>query len=269
MTAVARKPVTHFKPPAQQGAQRLSFGLSDEELFARLHESGDPHARELLVERLIPLARRLARRYANSSERLEDIVQVASLGLVKAIDRFDPAMGKPFGAFAVPTILGEIRRHLRDCTWSVHVTRSAQERSMATRQAIEVLQSETGHMPSVQELAQYMEVDQEEVLDALCVMQARHSTSLDTPPEDDLDATPRLDRLGSDEAGYEQVERRLAAVPALAHLEKRDREILTMGYLGEMSQAEIGAEIGVSQMQVSRLMRRALARAQEAVEASA
>ncbi|HEY1833459.1 MAG TPA: SigB/SigF/SigG family RNA polymerase sigma factor [Solirubrobacteraceae bacterium] len=261
-----RKPVAHINPPTAD-AQRLSFQPSERELFARLHETGDQHARELLVERLMPLARRLARRYANSSETLEDIVQVANLGLVKAIDRFDPELGKPFGAFAVPTILGEIRRHLRDCTWSVHVTRSAQERSMATRQAIEVLQSETGHMPSVQELAQYMEVDQEQVLDALCVMQARHSTSLDAPLEEDSEATPRLERLGGDDAGYEQVERRLAAAPALECLEERDRRILTMGYIGEMSQAEIGAEIGVSQMQVSRLMRRALARAQAVVDA--
>jgi RNA polymerase sigma-B factor len=237
-------------------------GLSEAQLFARWTEHGDQRAREEILERFMPLAKKLARRYARGSEAVEDVTQVANMGLVKAVDRFDPSRGKTFAAFAIPTVLGEIRRHLRDFTWSVHVVRGAQERSMDLRKAVDALESENGRPPTVHDLAQYLEIDHSEVLEGLEVLEARRATSLDAPAEDDPANASLLDQMGAFDANYELVDQRLSALPALAGLTEREREILVMAYLGELTQVEIGARLGVSQMQVSRLMRRALERAQ-------
>lgn len=236
---------------------------SNEQLFAAWREDGDRRAREALLERFMPLAKKLARRYASGSGTLEDVTQVANMGLLKAIDRFDPERGKAFAAFAIPTILGEVRRYLRDCSWSVHVARGSQERSMELRKAIDELEGATSHPPTVHEIAIYLELDQEEVLDALEVVQARRAASLDAPPDEDPTGSTRLERLGGLDGNFDRVERALSAFPALGALSRRERSILAMGYLGEMTQVEIGARLGVSQMQVSRLMRRALERAQQ------
>lgn len=240
---------------------------TNEELFVACKQHGDQRAREALLRRYLPLAKKLARRYASGSDALEDVTQVASMGLLKAIDRFDPDRGKAFAAFAIPTILGEVRRYLRDCSWSVHVARGSQERSMELRKAIDALEGATGHPPTVQELAQYLEIDQAEVLDALEVVQARRAASLDAPPEDDPLGASRLERLGDYDANFERVDRRLSAAPAVETLTERERGILAMAYIAEMTQVEIGARLGVSQMQVSRLMRRALDRAQQVAAA--
>ena len=149
------------------------------QLFER-HQAGDA-AREDLVRRFMPLARSLARRYDRSSEPFEDLLQVASLGLIKALDRFDPDMGHPFASFAVPTILGEMRRHFRDAGWSVHVPRGSQERALKVRDAQERLANAHGRAPTVTELAEYLELSTGEVIDALQAIQAYESLSLDAP----------------------------------------------------------------------------------------
>jgi RNA polymerase sigma-B factor len=155
-------------------------GSNDSVLFER-HQAGDPTAREDLVKRFMPLARSLARRYDRSSEPFEDLLQVASLGLLKALDRFDPEMGHPFASFAVPTILGEMRRHFRDAGWSVHVPRGSQERALKVRDAQERLANAHGRAPTVNELAEYLELSIEDVIDALQAIQAYESLSLDAP----------------------------------------------------------------------------------------
>jgi RNA polymerase sigma-B factor len=238
-------------------------GLTEAQLFARWSEHGDERAREAILERFMPLAKKLARRYARGSESVEDVTQVANMGLVKAVDRFDPSRGKTFAAFAIPTVLGEIRRHLRDFTWSVHVVRGAQERSMDLRKAVDALESENGRPPTVNDLAQYLELDHHEVLEGLEVLEARRATSLDAPAEDDPANATLLDQMGAYDRNYDLVDRRLSALPAIEGLNDREREILAMAYLGELTQVEIGAKLGVSQMQVSRLMRKALGRAQD------
>src|ERR1700730_12561872 len=149
-------------------------------LFARWQEDRDDGAREALVQRFMPLARSLARRYARSSEPFEDLLQVASLGLIKALDRFDPQKGHPFQSFAVPTILGEMRRYFRDSGWALHIPRGTQERALKVRDAQECFANEHGRAPTVNQLAQYLELDTEEVIDALQAIQAYETLSLDT-----------------------------------------------------------------------------------------
>lgn len=172
---------TDTQPMATSHGPAAASGRTEEgRLFAR-HQQGDPSARDALVRRFMPLARSLARRYDRSSEPFEDLLQVASLGLLKAIDRFDPQLGHPFASFAVPTILGEMRRHFRDAGWSVHVPRGSQERALKVRDAQERLANERGRGPTVNELAEYLELSTEEVIDALQAIQAYESLSLDAP----------------------------------------------------------------------------------------
>src|SRR5579859_6017671 len=154
------------------------------DLFIRWRKFDDQAAREELVERFLPLARNLARRYAGAREPFDDLLQVASLGLVKAIDRFDEERGAAFSSFAVPTILGELKRYFRDLGWSVHVPRGAQEQALKVQEAQERLTSRTGRPPSVNELAEYLELSIEDVLDAIETAAAHHSASLDAPRED-------------------------------------------------------------------------------------
>src|SRR5271163_2222239 len=160
----------------------LLASAESSELFVRWQQEGDETAREELVEKFMPLARSLAQRYGRSSEPFEDLVQVASLGLLKALDRFDPARGHPFPSFAVPTILGEMRRYFRDSGWAVHVPRGTQERALRVRDAQDLLANERGHAPTVNRLAEYLELDTEEVIDALLAIQSYETLSLDAPP---------------------------------------------------------------------------------------
>src|SRR5205807_8808921 len=163
--------------------QRTSGRADNGRLFVRWQQHGDQRAREELVERFLPLARNLARRYAGAREPFDDLLQVASLGLVKAIDRFDVNRGAAFSSFAVPTILGELKRYFRDLGWSVHVPRGAQEQALRVQEAQERLTSKTGRPPTVHELAEYLELEVEDVLDALETAAAHHSASLDAPRE--------------------------------------------------------------------------------------
>ncbi len=240
-----------------------------EVLFDRWQRQGDQRAREELVHRYMPLARRLARRYLGAREPFDDLVQVASVGLVKAIDRFDASRGNAFTSFAVPTILGELKRYFRDLGWAVHVPRGAQERALKVEDAQRTLTSRTGRAPTVQELAQFMELSVEDVLDGLEASEAHHSVSLDTPRDDgDSEAGTIADVLGSEDRRFELVDAGATIAEAAAHLSDQERRILGLRFLEDRTQTEIAEVEGVSQMQVSRLLRRALATMSELVEES-
>jgi RNA polymerase sigma-B factor len=233
------------------------------QLFARWQQCADPSAREALLKLYTPLARSLARRYGRSSEPFEDLLQVASLGLLKAIDRYDTSRGN-FAAFAVPTILGELRRYFRDSGWALHVPRGAQERSLKVREAQEQLTNELGRSPTVSQLAQFLELEVEQVLDALQALQAYETVSLEAPrPCSDESGLTHEDTLGSEDEGYEFVELDATVGQALRRIPLRERRILHMSFYGELTQGEIAERVGVSQMQVSRILRRTVARLRE------
>jgi RNA polymerase sigma-B factor len=243
---------------ATLGARFTSGELDEAQLFVE-HQQGSLAAREALVRRFMPLARSLARRYDRSSEPFEDLVQVAALGLLKALDRFDPALGHPFASFAVPTILGEMRRHFRDAGWSVHVPRGSQERALKVRDAQEKLSNRRGRAPTVNELAEYLELDTEEVIDALQAIQAYESLSLDAPRPGATDEVACYgDAMGEEDGRYELVEMDATVSAVLGHIPQRERMILRMRFVEDLTQTEIAARVGISQMQVSRLLRRSL-----------
>jgi RNA polymerase sigma-B factor len=229
-------------------------------LFSRWQRHGDGVAREQLVSRFMPLARSLARRYGRSSEPFEDLVQVASLGLLKAIDRYDASRGHPFQSFAVPTILGEMRRYFRDSGWAIHVPRGAQERALRVRDAQERLSNINGRAPTANQLAEYLEIDIEDVIDALQAIRAYETVSLDAPRGGaaDEDVVPYGDTIGNDDERYELVELDATVASALGHLPARDRLVLQLRFVEDLTQTEIAERVGISQMQVSRLLRRSL-----------
>jgi RNA polymerase sigma-B factor len=238
---------------------------SDGELFAQAR-AGDERAREQLVERYLPLARRLARRYQRSEESQEDLTQVASLGLLKAVDRYDTSRDTAFSSFAVPTILGELRRHFRDRTWSVRVPRELQELALRVDKAASTLSSEHGRAPTVGEIATAMDVSEEQVLEALQAAGAYRAGSLDAPRSgagEEATGESVGDAIGVEEGGFERAEERATLRPMFARITERERLVLTLRFAEDLTQAEIGERIGVSQMQVSRLIRHALARLRE------
>jgi len=228
-------------------------------LFMRWQRDGDRCAREALIARFMPLARGLARRYGSSSEPFEDLLQVASLGLVKAVDRYDARRGHAFSSFAVPTILGEMRRYFRDSGWAVHVPRGAQERALKVREAQEGLAKTHGSAPTVNQLAEYLELDVEEILDALSALQAYETFSLDAlRPGGEEETATYGESLGADDERYELVELDATLSSVLGKLAPRDRAILRMRFVEDMTQTEIAQRFGISQMQVSRLLRSSL-----------
>jgi RNA polymerase sigma-B factor len=234
------------------------------ELFIRWQKHHDQRAREELVERFLPLARKLARRYAGPREPFEDLMQVASLGLVKAVDRFDTERGTAFSSFAVPTILGELKRYFRDLGWSVHVPRGAQELALKVEEAQQQLTTRTGRPPSVQDLALYLEMDIEDVLEALETASAHHSTSLDAPREDGEEESGSLaDAFGEEDERYELIDASVTIAAAARQLSARERRVLVLRFVEDLTQTQIADQIGVSQMQVSRILRRALSRLRE------
>lgn len=229
------------------------------ELFARWQRDGDSTAREALLHRFMPLARSLARRYDRSSEPYEDLLQVAALGLLKAMDRFDPTRGPSFASFAIPTILGEMRRYFRDSGWSLHVPRGDKERALKVRDAQEAFANEHGHAPTVNQLAQYLEMESEQVIDALLAIQAYESLSLDAPrPGAEEEAITYGDSVGREDERYELIELDATVVAVLDQIPARERQILRMRFVDGLTQTQIAARVGVSQMQVSRLLRRSL-----------
>jgi RNA polymerase sigma-B factor len=238
----------------------------DLRLLQLYHETGDTAAREAVIERFLPLARQLARRYERPDEPIDDLVQVASMGLVKAVDRFEPSRGVAFSSFAVPTILGELKRYFRDVGWAVHVPRSIQERVLDVNRAVTELSRTLGRSPTPAELADATEFTHEEVLEALEAATAYDSVPLEAPRLSDEEGGEGVaDRFGVEEPGYELAEYSASLGPELRALPKRDRLVLYLRFVEDMTQSEIAECIGVSQMHVSRLIRRALARLRSGV----
>ncbi|HEY2604070.1 MAG TPA: SigB/SigF/SigG family RNA polymerase sigma factor [Thermoleophilaceae bacterium] len=239
----------------------------DLRLLERYHHDGDLAARDELVERFLPLARQLARRYERPDEPLDDLLQVASMGLVKAIDRFDPARGTAFSSFAVPTILGELKRYFRDVGWAVHVPRGMQERALEVNRALTELSRALGRSPTPAELADAMGLTHEEVLEAMEAATAYDSVSLEAPRsgEEGDGEEFLLDRFGASDPGYELAEYAATIAPELRALPERDRLVLHLRFVEDLTQSEIAERIGVSQMHVSRLIRRALEKVRTSV----
>ena len=213
--------------------------------------------REHLVEMHLPLVRFFARRYAGRGEPFDDLLQAGALGLVKAVDRFDPDRGLEFSTYAAPTILGEIRRHFRDRTWAVHVHRGLQELTGHVTRAATELSQELGRAPSVAELATRVGQPQERILEALDCAAAYTADSLEAPNGEDRTLG---DTLGADDPAFIDVELHESLAPALSKLPDRERRILQLRFYGNMTQSQIAAQLGISQMHVSRLLARTLSR---------
>jgi RNA polymerase sigma-B factor len=244
----------------------------DQELLERYHDEGDLDAREELVTRMLPLARQLAARYRGSGESYEDLVQVASLGLLKAIDRYEPARGLAFTKYAVPTMLGELKRHFRDKGWAVHVPRATQELVLKVGDAMSALPPKLGRQPRPRDVAEAVGAPVEDVLEAMEAATAYEAASLDSPrpgAEDEDGAWTLADTLAEEEHGYELVEIGETLRGSLVALPERERMILRMRFEGDMTQAEIAERVGVSQMHISRLLRRSLDRLAAAGAAAA
>jgi len=236
----------------------------EDRLLRRHAQCHDRAAREELIHRFMPLARKLANRYAGGSEPREDLVQVANLALVKAVDGFDPTRGSAFTSYAVPTILGELRRHFRDKVWNLHLTRGLQERTLEVDRVVEKLTGRNGREPSVREVAAELELDEEEVLEAMVAADARRTSSLDTPVSaEEPESVTRIELIGDDEPGYDRVEAQCAA--ETAELSERERLVLKLRFGAGQTQNEIGERLGVSQMQISRISRGAISKLLAAV----
>ena len=225
------------------------------ELLRRFHEHGDELAREEAVARMLPLARALARRYAHRGEPLDDLEQVACVGLLKAVDRFDCAREVKFATFAVPTIAGELKRHFRDRGWMLRVPREVQELNARLARARERQTCELGRTPTLRELAAAAGADEEQTVEALGAGHAYRTLSLDQPAEDGSDLP---DLIGHPDEGFELAEQRAVLDRGLAALAPREREIMRLRFYEGLSQREIAARVGISQMHVSRLIRRSL-----------
>jgi RNA polymerase sigma-B factor len=258
--------IRNMSDAAASGPERTR---EDRELFLRHQRDRDPAAREALVERFLPLARQLARRYQRAEEPLEDLVQVAALGLIKAIDRFNPEREVAFSSYAVPTILGELKRHFRDRTWAVRVPRDLQELALKVDRAVSDLSKESHRAPSVQQIAQRVGASEEQVLEALEASGAYRATSFDAPRPGGSadDAGDSLgDAVGHLDTGFGLAEDRATLDRLMQSIGPREREVLRLRFVEDMTQAEIGERIGVSQMQISRLIRQSLSRLRSAAE---
>ncbi|HTT94008.1 MAG TPA: SigB/SigF/SigG family RNA polymerase sigma factor [Solirubrobacterales bacterium] len=251
-------------------ASESPAGLSERGLWRRVVEHRDQAARARLVELYMPLAHRLAGRYAGVSEPYDDLLQVASLGLLNAIDRFDPGRGTPFAGFAKPTILGELKRYFRDKVWTVRVPRSVHDRMGRVEQATEKLTLELHRPPSAQELAEHLGADVADVLEILEAQHNRRPLSLDAPPiGEDPDEASGAEWVGRPDGNFDLVDDRLAVEAVLPSLGEREREVLRLRFVEELPQTEIALRIGCSQMQISRILRRSLEQLRAEAEAPA
>lgn len=243
----------------------LALRREQEEILLRRYAvDRSPALREELARRFMPLARSLAMRYRRQTESLDDLIQVANLGLIKAIDGFDPARGRPFAAYAVPTILGELRRHFRDHAWNVRLPRGLQELTMQLDQATNALTEELGRVPSAAQIAERLGISTENVLEGLEAGHARRTLSLDAPRLADEESMPAVEMIADKELGYDRVEAQMAA--ERAGLDEREWRVLQMRFVDQLTQLEIGRSLGVSQMQISRISRRALGKLLDAVQ---
>jgi RNA polymerase sigma-B factor len=240
--------------------------IDDKILLRRYHEDGDLQAREKLIEQYMSLVRSLARRYSYRGEQLEDLVQIGAIGLIKAIDRFDLERGVELTTYATPNIIGEIKRHFRDKGWAVRVPRGLQELNVQLSRLVEQLTVQLGRSPTIPELAKAAGVEEEEVLEALESGRAYTSLSLSVGggggDDDDLDP---LESLGTEEHQYEVSEDRAVLAPGFKALDERERKILQLRFFDGLTQSQIAQQVGISQMHVSRLIRRALEKIRETI----
>ncbi len=233
----------------------------DDQKLMRRHRGGDAAARDELIERYMPLARSLALRYRRASEPLDDLVQVASVGLVKAVDRWDPERGLAFSSYAVPTILGELRRYFRDATWDVRPARDLQELCLAVEEARENLWGELGRSPTVGDIAGRLDRSPEEIVEALQATEGRSVRSLDAPVhEEEGDSASAGDLIGTEDAEFDRVEAGITIERMTGILDDRARQILRLRFRDDLLQSEIAERVGCSQMHVSRIIRSSLER---------
>ncbi len=251
---------------AEAGAPTPSArAVRERDLLRRYHEQGDTRARDTLAAEMVPLARALAGRYTGRGEPMDDLVQVACLGIMKAIEGFDLSREVRFSSYATPTVLGEIKRHFRDKTWSMRVPRGMQELQIRLAKAREKLTSELGRSPTVQELADEVDQPFEEVLTTIQSQDARRTRSLDEPTGEDVTLA---DSLGARDPELGRAEIRVLLDDAFDVLSERDREVLRLRFAEDLTQTEISKRVGVSQMQVSRIIRHALSRLRAEIERS-
>jgi RNA polymerase sigma-B factor len=277
-TAAARPmprptPVGSRATPWPDGASSGSPGalseIDTDVLFARVQSRGDAAAREELVRRFLPLARKLAARYTNPYEPFDDLLQVASIGLLGAVDRFDPCRGVGFPSFAIPTILGELKRYFRSTGWSAHVPRRAQELALRVDKGTRQIAATTGRIPHVEEVAQFLELSTEDVLTGLDATRAHYAVSLEAPSHSSAtDSEPESlgSSIGCEDERIGLVETSASLSSALRRLPFLEREALRLRLQEDLKQTEIAARLGCSQMQVSRLLRRAAARVKDLIE---
>ena len=251
---------THRRPASADRARR-----EDRELLRRYHDGGDTSARQELIERHLPLVRSLARRYSGRGESLEDIEQVGAIGLIKAIDRFELSRDVSLATYATPNVVGEIKRHFRDKGWAIRVPRALQELNASMSGAIERLTGRLARSPSIAEIAEELKTTPEEVLEAMEVGSAYSTVSLSTGPAGDEELDP-LETIGDEDEGFERSEDRAALEPALERLPDRDREILRMRFEEGLPQTQIAQAVGLSQMHVSRLIRKSLSEMREELQ---
>jgi RNA polymerase sigma-B factor len=239
----------------------MGVAPTENALLQRYHQFGDRRARDELVVRYVPATRQLARRYARSHESIDDLAQAAMVGLIRAVDRFDPAYGENFNSYAFPTMSGELKRYLRDTRWGVHMPRGLQERTLDVRRATARLSGRLDRAPRPDEIAAELGLSVEEVLDALQAEGARDPASLEAPRHatDDEDGV-LADSIGGEDPGFDLIDELAAVEAALETLPERERRIVELRFNQELTQTEIADVVGVSQMQVSRLLRRAIGR---------
>jgi RNA polymerase sigma-B factor len=265
----AAEAVQATEAPAFPSSAAIDTRTLSRSLFLRLaaldeHSPERAYVRDTLIELNLPLVRYAAARFRSRNEPMEDIVQVGTIGLIKAIDRFDPDRGVEFPTFAMPTVVGEIKRFFRDTSWSVRVPRRLQELRLALTKASDELSQKLDRSPTVAELAAVLGVSEEDVVDGLAVGNAYTASSLDSPsPEDDGGEGSLADRLGYEDTALEGVEYRESLKPLLAKLPPRERQIIMLRFFANMTQSQIGEEVGISQMHVSRLLTRTLAQLRE------
>jgi RNA polymerase sigma-B factor len=260
--------VSEEPPPPPRSEHSSPDRSQARELFERLSvlPADNPERariRATLVELHLPLVEYLARRFRNRGEWLDDLTQVATIGLIKSIDRFDLERGVEFSTYATPTIVGEIKRHFRDKGWAVRVPRRLQELKLSLTKAIGELAQREGRAPTVSELAAHLQMSEEEVLEGLESANAYSTVSLDAPDSGDEDAPAVADSLGMIDEALEGVEYRESLKPLLERLPPREKKILLLRFFGNMTQSQIAAELGISQMHVSRLLARTLAQLRE------
>jgi RNA polymerase sigma-B factor len=251
---MATEPADAIRPGPEE---RLA---DDRDLVLRKAE-GDAAAREELIERYMPLVQRLAARYRHGKEPMEDLIQAGSVGLVKAVDRFDPDRGLPLASFAVPTILGELKRHFRDHGWAVHMPRELQERILKVERVADELATGLARSPSIAEIAARLELSEEDVLEAMAAAGAATPLSLDAkPPSPEEDGPTVAEKVGDVDPGYEVVEYGASIGEAVEELSERERLVMHLRFVEDQTQSQIAERIGVSQMHVSRIIRRTVDR---------